>query len=120
MPHLRHDHSFSYRSTTAKTSASHRLSCDGTEAVSPAARVGEVETSVDKQFKLSLKDEVLFRTEETFLDLALDVRQPAANALHPRYTLVSKRRQITSACELDLLREGDNPLVTHLGLRLRD
>jgi len=73
---------------------------------------------LDYRVQHLLKDEVLARTAQTFLDLACDVQQTAAQLFIHRMTLYQRLDRIATLYDLDLRRDADHRLVTHLGFKL--
>jgi hypothetical protein len=73
---------------------------------------------VDPRVRELLDDEGLAETAETFLDLAGDVQRTAAQMFIHRTTLYQRLDRIAALYKLDLRRNGDHRLITHLGLKL--
>lgn len=74
--------------------------------------------AVDPRVRELLADEGLAGTAETFLDLAGDVQATAAQMFVHRTTLYQRLDRIAVLYKLDLRRNGDHRLITHLGLKL--
>lgn len=73
---------------------------------------------IDPRVRGLLSDENLTHTAETFLDLAGDVQETAARLFVHRTTLYQRLERIALLYKLDLRRNGDHRLITHLGLKL--
>lgn len=79
----------------------------------------EVERSIlDPRVRGLIANEELAVTAETFLDLAGNVQQTAARLHLHRATLYQRLERVTTLYGLDLRRDGDHRLLTHLGLKL--
>lgn len=74
--------------------------------------------AVDPRVRELLDDEGLADTAGTFLDLAGDVQRTAAQMFIHRTTLYQRLDRIAALYKLDLRRNGDHRLITHLGLKL--
>ena len=77
-----------------------------------------VDGAVDARVRALLSDESLATTAEVFLNLAGDVQATAAELFVHRTTLYQRLDRITALYKLDLRRNGDHRLITHLGLKL--
>jgi sugar diacid utilization regulator len=77
-----------------------------------------VDGAVDARVRALLTDESLATTAEVFLNLAGDVQATAAELFVHRTTLYQRLDRITALYKLDLRRNGDHRLITHLGLKL--
>lgn len=79
----------------------------------------EVEDSVlDPRVRALFGNETLASTAEVFLDLAGNVHETATRLFLHRATLYQRLDRIAELYELDLRRNGDHRLITHLGLKL--
>jgi hypothetical protein len=79
----------------------------------------EVEQGVlDPRVRELLADHELAATAELFLDLAGNVQETAARLFVHRATLYQRLDRIMARHKLDLRRNGDDRLLTHLGLKL--
>lgn len=77
-----------------------------------------VNGAVDSRVRDLLADESLATTAEVFLNLAGDVQRTAAELFVHRTTLYQRLDRIAALYRLDLRRNGDHRLITHLGLKL--
>jgi hypothetical protein len=78
-----------------------------------------LDTSViDRRVLTLLEHPALADTAEAFLDTAGDVQATAERLVIHRATLYQRLARIRDAAGLDLMRSGDDRLITHLGLRL--
>jgi hypothetical protein len=77
-----------------------------------------VDGAVDSRVRDLLADESLATTAEVFLNLAGDVQRTAQELFVHRTTLYQRLDRITALYKLDLRRNGDHRLITHLGLKL--
>jgi len=73
---------------------------------------------LDPRVRQLLENEELAMTAETFLDLAGNVQETAGRLYVHRATLYQRLDRITALYRLDLRRNGDHRLLTHLGLKL--
>jgi sugar diacid utilization regulator len=73
---------------------------------------------LDPRVRQLLENEELSATAETFLDLAGNVQETAARLYVHRATLYQRLDRISALYKLDLRRNGDHRLLTHLGLKL--
>jgi len=73
---------------------------------------------LDARVRQLLGDEILANTAETFLDLAGGIQETAARLFIHRTTLYQRLDRIAALYRLDLRRNGDHRLITHLGLKL--
>jgi sugar diacid utilization regulator len=79
----------------------------------------EIESGVlDPRVRALLTNYELAATAEAFLDLAGNVQKTAARLHLHRATLYQRLDRIAAAYNLDLRRNGDHRLLTHLGLKL--
>jgi DNA-binding PucR family transcriptional regulator len=74
---------------------------------------------IDPRVRTLLGHPTLAATAEAFLDSAGDAQVTAGRLLVHRATLYQRLGRIRDVTGLDLMRSGDDRLVTHLGLRLR-
>jgi len=74
--------------------------------------------AIDLRVRQLLADQGLAATAEVFLDLAGDVQRTAAKLYVHRTTLYQRLDRIAALYKLDLRRNGDHRLITHLGLKL--
>ena len=73
---------------------------------------------LDRRVRELIADATLAETAETFLDLAGDVQETAAAIFVHRATLYQRLDRINAVYGLDLRKNGDHRLITHLGLKL--
>jgi sugar diacid utilization regulator len=73
---------------------------------------------LDPRVRQLLANEELAATAETFLDLAGNVQETASRLYIHRATLYQRLDRIATLYKLDLRRNGDHRLLTHLGLKL--
>jgi sugar diacid utilization regulator len=74
--------------------------------------------AIDPRVRQLLADEGLATTAEVFLNLAGDVQKTAAQLYVHRTTLYQRLDRIAALYKLDLRRNGDHRLITHLGLKM--
>jgi sugar diacid utilization regulator len=77
-----------------------------------------VDGAVDSRVRELLADDSLAATAEVFLNFAGDVQRTAAALFVHRTTLYQRLDRIAALYKLDLRRNGDHRLITHLGLKL--
>jgi PucR-like helix-turn-helix protein/diguanylate cyclase with GGDEF domain len=73
---------------------------------------------LDPRVRRLLENGELASTAETFLDLAGNVQETAARLYVHRATLYQRLDRILGLYKLDLRRNGEHRLLTHLGLKL--
>jgi len=78
----------------------------------------EMESVLDPRIRALLSNENLAATAEVFLELAGNVQETAGRLHLHRTALYHRLDRIAALYELDLRRNGDDRLLTHLGLKL--
>jgi sugar diacid utilization regulator len=79
----------------------------------------EIESGViDRRVRNLLGDSTLAETAEVFLDLGGSVQRTAERLYLHRTTLYQRLERISHVYKLDLRRNGEHRLITHLGLKL--